>query len=259
MSVYTGAPQLSDAGTVVFAANRVGGFTGAGVFKGSGGALTPIIATDTELRTLIDPAISPAGIIAYEWKTLNQLGAPIADNLYVIDNGVTTPIATTASLFFDFIAVNDHGQVAASSTHAIQIGAGAGPLTTIADTLGPYGNFRELSINDDGQVAFYATLAAGGAGIFTGADSISDKVIATGDPLLGSTVSEIAFGRRGLNDNGQIAFWARLANGQQGIFVATPVPEPNSIVLLLSAAGLLGIAGYRRRRQSLRASSAPAR
>jgi hypothetical protein len=209
------------------------------------------------LRTLIDPAISPAGIIAYEWKTLNQLGAPIADNLYVVDNGITTTIATTASLFFDYIAVNDHGQVAASSTHAIQVGAG--PLSTIADTLGPYGSFREVSINDGGEVAFYASLAAGGAGIFTGADSIADKVIATGDPLLGSTVSEIAFGRRGLNDNGQIAFWARLANGQQGIFVATPVPEPNSVTLLLSAAGLLGIAGFRRRLQSLRAGGAPTR
>ena len=49
------------------------------------------------------------------------------------------------------------------------------------------------SINDAGAVAFFATLDAGGSGIFTGPDPTTDVVIRTGDLLFGATVTALDF------------------------------------------------------------------
>src|SRR4029453_13660293 len=131
-----------------------------------------------------------------------------------------------------------------------------GPVTTVADSSGPFNDLfaRNAIINDQGAVVFGAGLAAGGFGIFTAPHLVPDKVIRTGDPLFGSTVS--AVGRISqlpnatfdINDNGQIAFRYELANGAYGIAVASVVPEPSSAIL--PAIALLGVWGSRRRRHA---------
>ena len=96
------------------------------------------------------------------------------------------------------------------------------------------------------QIAFTARLAAGDVdGIFVGPNPATDTVIKEGDALDGSVVTFLRTGQRALNDAGQIAFYAELANGRRGIYVFTPVPEPG---LVLAAAGLLGLAGAARPR-----------
>ncbi len=98
--------------------------------------------------------------------------------------------------------------------------------TTFANNDGSFRNFAGNSINNRGTVTFLARLDAGGSGVFTGPDPVADKVIATGDPLLGSTVANLAISQSepgvGLNEKGQIAFFAELANGTQGIYRADP-------------------------------------
>jgi hypothetical protein len=134
-------------------------------------------------------------------------------------------------------------------------GAG-GPISTIADSSGPLASFGDPSINNAGTVAFFATLDAGGQGIFTGADPGASKIIATGYPLFGSTVTRLdLFGLRiqpGLNDGGSVAFVYQLADFRIGIaradVEAAAVPEPSSLALLtLGVAGLV-LQGWRRRR-----------
>jgi hypothetical protein len=90
-------------------------------------------------------------------------------------------------------------------------------------------------VNNHGTVAFQALLRAGGTGIYTGPDPDANRVIATGDPLFGSTVTDIrapfVFGSQGqgLNDAGQLVFDAELADGRIVVARAdleTPSPSP---------------------------------
>jgi hypothetical protein len=114
---------------------------------------------------------------------------------------------------------------------AIVTGNG-GPLTTVADTTGPFGSFgfRPPSINNNGDVAFLANLDdfPPTTGIFVGPRVVQDRVIETGDKLDGAIVRGLTFCEEGLNDVGQLAFIADLAdasapNGfRTGVFLATP-------------------------------------
>ncbi len=123
-----------------------------------------------------------------------------------------------------------------------------GPVATVADRSGPYASFGFSAINSDGTVAFFASLDAGGPGIFTGADPVADKVIRVGDALFGSTVTGLNF-FRGLNDNGDIAFQYELLNGTTGIAIAqVPIPEPSTYALAVS--GILALLAMRRRCRS---------
>jgi hypothetical protein len=133
---------------------------------------------------------------------------------------------TTALDIPSVIDVNDSGDFLFENDGPIQLFNNAtGTITTI-------GGF-DAAINNNRTVAFLTGLTGGGEGIFTTSDSGLHEVIATGDSLNGSTVTNLIFSQEGLNNNGQIAFFAQLADGTQGIFraerVSTPptsVPEP---------------------------------
>ncbi|MFN3650995.1 MAG: choice-of-anchor tandem repeat NxxGxxAF-containing protein [Armatimonadota bacterium] len=96
--------------------------------------------------------------------------------------------------------------------------------TLIASTDHGYSNFQAVTIAN-GTVAFLAKVPSGW-GIFTGPDPVADKVIATGDTLLGGTVQTVELSREGINDQGQIAFKATLAGGVQVIARANPANAP---------------------------------
>jgi hypothetical protein len=73
------------------------------------------------------------------------------------------------------------------------------------------------------RVAFRATLAAGGAGVFAGFDPEKDRVLVVGDELFGSTVTDVLFaGSNGCNDSGQFALRAVLADGRTVLVRADP-------------------------------------
>lgn len=169
--------------------------------------------------------------------------------------GIVQAIAETGGTFNGFglpTDIDNSGRVAflASRTvggFGIFRGNGA-VIDTIATSGASFTTFGDApSINNFGNVTFAANLTGGGQGIFTGPSPILNHVIRTGDTLDGSTITSVALAAGGLNDFGQIAFVATLSDGRQAIFIATPVPEPASI-LLVGGTALAAGAWWRRRR-----------
>lgn len=281
--LFLGTPSLNNLGTVAFQGEgTLNEESGVGFFTANSGALNTVYFDNNAQGILISrPSINNNGTVAFTdnefGKTYTNSNGKISlignteggnpsinnrgtvslilpDRGLVTRNGqITTTIANTDDLFTSFsgdgLPINQQGTVAflanlKSGGEAIFTGNG-GLLTMIADTNGAFDGFSASpAINDDGTVAFLAFLQSGGEGIFTGSDPINNKVIATGDNLLGSTVTDIdSFDLEGLNNRGQIAFAASLANGTQGIYIATPknatsVPEPaSSLGLLLFGVG----------------------
>lgn len=216
-----GDPDINNSGTVAFRANLVEGDSG--IFTISDGDISAISDTSNRFDSFGNPTINDSGTLAFRAE-LDEGGSGI----FTSNDSDITPIADTSGQFSFF-----------------------GFPT-------PYGNFlTDPAINNRGEVAFLAGLDTGGYGIFT-SSNLADKVIAIGDSLFSSTVTELFFSNKGLNNHGQLAFYARLADGTEGIFRANPdtsepepVPEPASALSLL-AFGALGVGslGKSRKKQS---------
>ena len=213
-------------------AARVERASGSLILTGSGGSFTTIAHVSSLLG---GTSINDRGTVAFATNPIMP-GA----GLFTGNGGpLTTIIALSGSDVSQVVdhSINGNGSVAfeaflLAGGMAILTGSG-GPLTTIADSRGPFSFLSGPSINGEGTVAFLARLDAGGAGIFIGPDVEADRIIGTGDRLFGSPVNFVEFGGgQSLNDAGQIAFRAGLADGRVVLVRADPIPEPSSLFLL---------------------------
>ncbi|MBD2606894.1 hypothetical protein H6G81_20750 [Scytonema hofmannii FACHB-248] len=201
-------------------------------------------------------AINNTGTVAFTAE-LKATGRGI----YTVNNGNTTTIADTNGEF-DFLfnpAINNAGTVAFKGVLKNLAGEGiytsdGQTLTKIADNSSVFDFFENPAINNQGTVAFKGVLKGGGLGIYTGVNPVTDKVIALGDSLFGSTVTDLYFSNRGLNDKNQFAFYAKLADGRTGVFRAdsdyqeptNSVPEPGLALGLLTVGALGTVLGRKR-------------
>jgi hypothetical protein len=254
-------PSINNTGTVAFTTGLTSG--GFGVFTGSGGSLTTVATTAGAFNTLQNPDINNLGVVAFS-GALDPGPLP-----QYVASGTGEPFTTIVQTGVDGftllgllnVAINDSGTVAFrgfNPTGGIFTASG-GTITPFADSSGALNialSNNRVALNNDGDVAFQAGLDAGGECIFIGPDAVDDKVICQGDALFGSTIGHslfpflttgnIAFFRDGLNDSGELTFWARLLDGREVIVRATPleaaVPEPGSVLLV--GLGLLGLLVY---------------
>lgn len=128
--------------------------------------------------------------------------------LFIWDEGAIHPVAGSGDNGLAMPAFNDLGGVAALSEAGLQ-------------------RPERLSVFMDG-----------GEGV----------VLAVGDPLLGSTVSDLAFVGEGFNDAGQLAVLALLQDGRQAVVRASPIPEPTGLGLAtMTVGGVLMRVGRSRR------------
>jgi hypothetical protein len=245
------AVSMNDSGMVAFTALRAGG-PSFQMFEGDGGASTLLVDSPTAKF----PAINNAGMVAYTDYNASAVAIRRESQTYAILG--TSP--------FSMPDINSLGCVAfcamvggaqevvigdgVSATKYIDASAYKGGLT---GGRALSGGVPDCAINDDGLVAFGACRDSLGVGygIFTGPDPATDKVIMEGDALDGFAVTSLFFSRNGLNNNGQIAFWARLSDGTQGVWAANPVPEPSTFVLLFAGAFSLLAYAWRRRRSAM--------
>ncbi|MBC7772923.1 MAG: hypothetical protein H7210_10545 [Pyrinomonadaceae bacterium] len=224
--------SMNDAGTVAWQGEINLPNGPQGLFTGSGGPVTTIFSTASSMFTssFAGPAINNAGQIAFRASTAGNGG----DAVFRYDGGSKFTTIVNAGgpfshAFDDEPSINSDGRVAVigrsndqSITYVI-VGDGAEPAVPVVDTTGEFESINTAGINDSGQIAFSASLDDFTTqGIFTGPDVIKDRVISTGDALDGSTVSFLSMYREGLNNAGQIAFFAQLDDGRGVIMVASP-------------------------------------
>jgi hypothetical protein len=219
--------SINNAGTVAFA--LMSAVENAIKIVRRNGTTSTIMDDTGSYKVFMPPSINDRGTAAF--RADNAIFEIVAS-----DGRMTTTIAEASDPFTGFSPfpkINNRGTVVFSAN---LVGGGTGvfigdghSIITIADSSGPFAYFDtggnpeadSPSINDRGEVAFTAGL--GGEedkGIFTGPDPVADKVITTGDFLFGSEVTYLTSGREGLNNKGQIVFWAKLADGTRGIYRA---------------------------------------
>jgi hypothetical protein len=61
------------------------------------------------------------------------------------------------------------------------------------------------------------------------ASGVIHALVGVGDPLAGSTITDLAIAANALDAYQQVLFWAALADGRAGLFRASPPPAPFSI------------------------------
>jgi hypothetical protein len=232
--VSIGEPvSINNSGTVAFFGSEASGI--GGLFAGNGGPITTLYdnSPGSPFSTFGSPAINDHGIVAFAAVIKNNtgglagiftgMGAPTFTK--IMDETGNILLRTSRPDFNNAGTVAFDGEFKDTGDGGIFIGNG-GPVITIADTSGPFSGFPGSTpiINNNGEVIFLATLDAGGIGIFSGPDSAADKIIETGDPLLGSVVTDLPSNgsRLGLNDAGQVTFLASLADGREVIVRADP-------------------------------------
>ena len=254
---FGGHPDVNAGGRVAFIANRIGGggvFKGdgdeptlissvignnvtinrhgdvalsdgnSGIFVGSGEALATIASVDGPLHGFDEATINNKGLVAFH-ALFDAGGAGI----FVGDSGGVRILAdSTGALNFDgnfgrHAAINNGSDVAfmaaldsggrgvfkSSDGNIIPVALAGGPITGFDDD-------QSVSINQAGDVAFKASTVTGPA-LFVSEDGITKRVIGVGDAFSEGIVTFLGFGWRGLNDRGQLAFYAALSDGRRMI------------------------------------------
>jgi hypothetical protein len=199
------APRITNDGTVILVATKNSAL---GIHKLTGpGMSVPIAEIGRGFNAISQPDANNHGIAAFIGETSDGIGGVFVGD----ENGLARVATATTTLRF----INEPG------------------------------------INDQGDVVFRGQLNTGNDVrdiLMTGPDPVADKLIAEGDLLFGAPVIELIAGRGSINDVGQIAFFAQRAlpsgNTDSGIYVATPIPEPQTLALAFS--GLLIAALLRR-------------
>jgi hypothetical protein len=231
--------SINNSGVVAFKAELDQDFD-EGLFSGSGGRITTYyLASNTAFDGSDSrPSINNLGDIGFEESVNFDSGIFVTD-----DGGFAVIAQPDPERVVQEPTLNDAGTAAFETSFvdpetgefvtAIVTGDG-GPLAPVASTQGPIGSFgfRPPSINNDGDVAFLATLDdTVTTGIFVrSATGRVQRVVRTGQTLDGATVQSLTFCEEGLNDSDQVAFAATLEDPavpegfRVAVFRATPAP-----------------------------------
>jgi hypothetical protein len=219
-------PSLNNSGSALYAST--GGPDGSGIGPGyyiapSGSTVYNSFAAPN--LVVAAPASMNDGLVAVFLATDSNTGKT---GIYL---GFTAPfiqsgdVVSGGAIFIPAVVrpvINNSGTVAFTGT----LNSVTGVFTTtdgVSVTLVGTGGTDRVAINNSGRVAFRST----DAGIYVGRPgSIDEKVIAAGDPIDGSTFDGGFIWEEAINDAGQVAFWAELADGRRGVYRADPVNHP---------------------------------
>lgn len=243
---------ISVNGTIAYAAGaaQFGGFTA--IYQStSGTSATPLLDTMGRFDSLYAPTINKSNDIVFAgFEDDNTAG------FYRFGSGMTWTVADSNHGYpaFGDGTINDRATIAvraietATAREQIKIFQSG---VTQPKTFGPmadYDALRDPSLNNRDEVAveavkgtnrtIYFQVTAGFninphfRNTLTGLEAAPpfaelpspppSVVIKTGDALSQSTVTDLNMSAQALTDNGQVVFHAILADGREGIFLATP-------------------------------------
>jgi hypothetical protein len=223
---FLGISGMNESGTVVFLAIRKG-FASQVILAGRGGQLTAVVdtATDPNFSELGSAAINSSGRVVFHGFLVDG-----TEGIYLRDGGIKTVADTTNPSFSIFLdpVINEPGTAGSAgfltaggvevfSGTALGITARTSPASTFLTSA------DNVCINNSGDVAFAASEAGGGMGVFIELTGASNPVpvLEAGDPLFGSTLVGLSMGRFSLNNRDQIAFRYQLQDGRAGIAIAS--------------------------------------
>jgi hypothetical protein len=216
-------PTINEAGAVAFRAERPGGTTGVYLYEPTG-----------EVRTLAESGDAWAGF--HGLPVVTEDGAVVfrADltdgraGIYASARGELEAVVVTGDRFEAlgrFPAVDARGTIvfAATETSGRDVVATVdGDAVTIVDEQGAFGSFRgALPLGADG-VVLLATPLGGSLGLFSGPDPVRDRIVAIGDPLLGSVVSDLAANPVSSSAAGHLAVRVALIDGRETVLRVDP-------------------------------------
>jgi len=216
-------PTMNEAGTVAFRADRTPAVSG--VFSGDSAAVAPVADAEGPWSRFHGlPVINRGGTVVFRADRKDDV-----QGIYAGRDGSIQTVVEAGERFETlalFPSINDDGTVAFAAT--LRAG-GAGIFTVdetrisrIMETDGAFESFRGALITRADALVHIATPRAGSLGLFAGPDPEADRILALGDPLLGSTVAEFASNPVSVNAAGHVAIRARLTDGRQLILRADP-------------------------------------
>lgn len=217
-------PTMNEDGTVAFRADRTPGESG--IFVGDGAAVATVADTAGHWSRFHGlPVIDAGGTVVFRADRKDGV-----QGIYAGRGGSIETVAETGDLFETlalFPSVSDHGTVAFAAT--LRAGGGGiftadeGRIGRIIDLDDAFESYRGALITSAGAVVRIATPRGGSLGLFAGPDPESDRILALGDPLLGSTVADLASNPVSVNAAGHVAVRASLTDGRQLVLRADPV------------------------------------
>ncbi|MGF1590203.1 MAG: calcium-binding protein [Pleurocapsa sp.] len=188
------------------------------------------IGGDGPLTSLdISPSINESEQVAFS-AGLDAGG----QGIFVGDGESITEIANSYGEFdlFSSPDINDEGAIAFlaqrdNGSRGIYLNS-YGETELLVDDSEQFSFFNsQPALNNNGEVAFYAELDDGSAGIYVASEIGNELVVSVGDQVDDSTVKDLVIVQDGLNDYGQVAFQAELADGSFAIFRAEPISTPS--------------------------------
>jgi hypothetical protein len=227
-SSRTYLPSLNNSGNAVY--------LGSGIYVGPTGTSVYNPSTDPQLLAYTTASMNDSNTVAFV-AIRPDATAPSGSRVGIY-RGTATPLVETGnmtsvgpiSIIYERPVINSSGLV------AFHAGGSSSIYTTIdginLNVVGT-GSVQRLAINDAGTVAYRKVVLNGGSlgsGLFVGRPGrIDQRVIGNGDPLDGSIITDAFLWEEAINNHGQIAFWALLADGRRGVYRANPMPILTSL------------------------------
>ena len=217
-ALMLGPPDINDNGSVAYAVRN-------------DDRVTQVLLHDGQTHQAVAKSTSLIGLSvdAPSINNLEQIAVTSRRAIHLIDTSQDKPTAKQIVFDqslggFDGAILNDIGQVVFRVKRpgiGIHV-AKDGRVDKVVDTSGKFASLGKPSFNNKGNVAFMASLNDGNETIQLDIDGSLHRIVSTGDTIGDSTVTTIRFSTQGLNDNGQVCFWAMLLDGTEGIYRATP-------------------------------------